>query len=249
MSSAAEVSICSKEILKRGVIIGLFALGSLLPGAAVLAKSENGNGQGKGKGQSQSAQQNQTAKKSSGGSSNGGQQGSQSHSAPSQSKSSQSTNSSFQGSQAQTAKSSNQPGSPGHNNVKSPGTGHVPVSFCHRTGSAKNPYVFITTDIQGKINGHTKHGGDIFGVSSEADCPKGTTVSNPPVTPPVTPPGKGGGFAQPVAASSQGIVAAPAPSSGVGGLLPETGGGLLQLLAMAAIAGATYIYKKREMAA
>jgi hypothetical protein len=31
------------------------------------------------------------------------------------------------------------------------------VTFCHATGSASNPFVLITTDVSGCVNGHADH--------------------------------------------------------------------------------------------
>ena len=36
------------------------------------------------------------------------------------------------------------------------------VTLCHKTGSAKNPYVEITISKNGAANGHTKHEGDLI---------------------------------------------------------------------------------------
>lgn len=54
------------------------------------------------------------------------------------------------------------------------------VTICHRTGSAKNPYVIISPNVEGVINGHLDHdqignglGGDIIPVFTY----QGTTYS------------------------------------------------------------------------
>ncbi len=44
------------------------------------------------------------------------------------------------------------------------------VGICHRTGSAKNPYVHIVVSVNA-IDAHRKHG-DVIGVHSAADCPR-----------------------------------------------------------------------------
>ncbi len=44
------------------------------------------------------------------------------------------------------------------------------VSVCHKTGSATNPWVFQTIDVNA-VPAHMKNG-DIIGVKSAADCPK-----------------------------------------------------------------------------
>ncbi len=43
------------------------------------------------------------------------------------------------------------------------------VGICHRTGSAKNPYVHIVVSINA-VDAHRKHG-DIIGVNSASECP------------------------------------------------------------------------------
>ena len=37
------------------------------------------------------------------------------------------------------------------------------VTFCHATGSASNPYILLTTDVSGCVNGHADHdpGGNV----------------------------------------------------------------------------------------
>lgn len=42
-------------------------------------------------------------------------------------------------------------------NAQSAGAGHQPVTICHRTGAATNPYVVITIDAEGVVNGHIDH--------------------------------------------------------------------------------------------
>ncbi len=44
------------------------------------------------------------------------------------------------------------------------------VTICHKTGSAKNPYVQITLSSNGAQNGHAKHAGDII-PAPKGGCP------------------------------------------------------------------------------
>ena len=46
--------------------------------------------------------------------------------------------------------------------TKEHGVGHVPSTICHATGSKKNPYVVITIDKMGELEGHQKHPNDII---------------------------------------------------------------------------------------
>jgi hypothetical protein len=43
------------------------------------------------------------------------------------------------------------------------------VSFCHATGSESNPYILLTTDVSGCVNGHADHepGGNLDIFSSQ----------------------------------------------------------------------------------
>ena len=43
------------------------------------------------------------------------------------------------------------------------------ITICHHTGSAKNPYVLITIDVNG-LSGHNNHAGDIIPAPAEG-CP------------------------------------------------------------------------------
>ncbi len=58
------------------------------------------------------------------------------------------------------------------------------ITICHATGSAKNPYVLITIDING-LNGHSKHPGDII-PAPPGGCPTTQQPNGPP-------PGNGNG--------------------------------------------------------
>jgi len=69
------------------------------------------------------------------------------------------------------------------------GDGFVPVTLCHATGSGSNPYVTITVDNAGALNGHTHHDGDIIPAPVEGCGDGGTTTEEPPTTteePPTT---------------------------------------------------------------
>src|SRR5258706_1292228 len=57
--------------------------------------------------------------------------------------------------------------------------GFQPVTLCHATGSKTNPYVTITVDDQGSLDGHMKHKDDIIPAPS-GGCPGG---SGPTATP------------------------------------------------------------------
>ena len=72
--------------------------------------------------------------------------------------------------------------------------GYQPVTLCHHTHSNTNPYVEITVDNQGQLNGHTHHQGDIIPAPA-GGCPGKTT---PTPTPTLTeiPHGHGGGKPQ-----------------------------------------------------
>lgn len=53
------------------------------------------------------------------------------------------------------------------------------VTFCHATSSAKNPFVVITTNVEGCINGHEDHAGDkiaIDGKCTNACFPPGAPI-------------------------------------------------------------------------
>ncbi len=50
--------------------------------------------------------------------------------------------------------------------------GFIPVTLCHATGSDSNPYVVITVDNQGALNGHSNHAGDIIPAPA-GGCPGG----------------------------------------------------------------------------
>jgi hypothetical protein len=55
-------------------------------------------------------------------------------------------------------------------------SGFQPVTLCHATHSLSNPYVTITVDNQGKLNGHLHHADDII-PAPEGGCPKGDPCS------------------------------------------------------------------------
>jgi hypothetical protein len=51
------------------------------------------------------------------------------------------------------------------------------VGICHRTGSNKNPYVYLVVSASA-VPAHRKHG-DIIGVASARDCPAHAVPGNP----------------------------------------------------------------------
>src|SRR5512133_3281129 len=53
------------------------------------------------------------------------------------------------------------------------------ITICHRTGSAKHPYVEITVANAAVQNGHAKHKGDII-PAPEGGCPTTVLVTNTP---------------------------------------------------------------------
>ncbi len=69
--------------------------------------------------------------------------------------------------------------------AKQSSSGFQPVTLCHHTGSATNPYVTITVDNQGQLNGHIHHSGDIIPAPA-GGCP-GKTQPTPTPTPTCTP--------------------------------------------------------------
>ena len=77
--------------------------------------------------------------------------------------------------------------------AKSNKAGYQPVTLCHHTHSNTNPYVTITVDNQGQLNGHTHHGGDIVPAPANG-CP-GKTKPTPTPTPTVI--SMGGGTSTP----------------------------------------------------
>lgn len=122
---------------------------------------------------------------------------------------------------------------------------HNKVGICHATGSETNPYVFISVS-ENAVKAHQNHQNheDLIGVTSEADCPSGHDNGNNGGGNGNNDGGQGGGsINQPdkkdtLSTGSRGggtlVQAAAAPSeesSGIGGgLLPETGAGLLSLI-------------------
>lgn len=52
------------------------------------------------------------------------------------------------------------------------------ITICHKTGSAKNPYVQISISRNGAANGHAKHEGDLI-PAPEDGCPD-TVVTDVP---------------------------------------------------------------------
>jgi hypothetical protein len=68
------------------------------------------------------------------------------------------------------------------------GNGHTPITICHATGSATNPFVEITIDENG-LNGHGDHQDDRDIIPAPAEgCPTGEQSNTPPVNTPEQPP-------------------------------------------------------------
>jgi hypothetical protein len=100
----------------------------------------------------------------------------------------------------------------GNSSQKENGNGHTPVTICHATGSATNPYVEITIDENG-LNGHGDHQDDRDIIPAPAEgCPQGST-SNGNLS------GGGGTPEQPVTQTGQPVVT---PENAV---LPTTASG------------------------
>jgi len=55
-------------------------------------------------------------------------------------------------------------------NDKDDGENGDKVTICHKTGSAKNPYVEITVSVNATTHGHGKHAGDLI-PAPEGGCP------------------------------------------------------------------------------
>jgi hypothetical protein len=87
------------------------------------------------------------------------------------------------------------------------------VNICHATGSAQNPYVFITVSVNA-ANGDHGHGGherDIIGVNSAADCPKPSSTPTP--TPASTPTPQPSSTPSPSASPTTSPSSSPTPSA------------------------------------
>jgi hypothetical protein len=63
---------------------------------------------------------------------------------------------------------------------------HFPITICHATGSASNPYVTITVDDQAALNGHIHHQDDII-PAPDGGCPTGYTETPQPTATEATP--------------------------------------------------------------
>lgn len=59
----------------------------------------------------------------------------------------------------------------GSGNNKGNSTSPDKITICHKTGSAKNPYVEITVSKDATMDGHANHEGDII-PAPEGGCPK-----------------------------------------------------------------------------
>ena len=53
------------------------------------------------------------------------------------------------------------------------------ITICHRTGSAKNPYVEITVSVNATTNGHGSHEGDLI-PAPEDGCPDSVIATEAP---------------------------------------------------------------------
>ena len=86
------------------------------------------------------------------------------------------------------------------------------VSICHRTNSVKNPYVFITIDESGAINGHAGHTGPIVTSRAQAQSLKNQKIKWGDIIPPIDP-GLPGGLNWPAGQSilNAGCTFAPPP--------------------------------------
>lgn len=108
--------------------------------------------------------------------------------------------------------------------AKQSSSGFQPVTLCHHTSSATNPYVTITVDNQGQLNGHEHHQGDIIPAPADG-CPGKTHPTPPTPTPTLAPtptptPLGGGTVGKPKIKISPQVLGTTAPSAQP---LPVTG--------------------------
>lgn len=110
------------------------------------------------------------------------------------------------------------------------------ITICHRTSSTSNPYVEITVDNHGQLNGHSHHRGDIIPAPSSG-CPAPTLAPIAPTPSPtltVIPQGVGTPTPQ--------VLGTTAPTAKK---LPQTGAdsSIYYLVFMGALAS-TFLMKK-----
>jgi hypothetical protein len=153
-------------------------------GAAVAGNPGNGNG-GNGNSGNPPGQQKQEDPQ---------QQAPQSQQAPSQNSFSGNSANANAKPKSKPAAAKKQPAPSGSSNTAGNSgkqkTNGQKVLICHKTGSATNPYVVISISINGWVNGHSKHPGDIFlGPSYPGDhrkdaslCVSGGTTSTTTTT-------------------------------------------------------------------
>lgn len=111
------------------------------------------------------------------------------------------------------------------------------ITICHRTSSESHPYVEITVDNHGQINGHSHHRGDIIPAPSSG-CPKHTPTPTPTPTLTSTPCCQGGVTSTPTPQ----VLGTTAP---VVTQLPQTGAdSSIYYLVFMGVLASTFLMKK-----